>query len=448
MKAPTWKQQILFVTNDAEVKHRAMSVFGKETHCIVVENGMAAIMQLEKSNFQVFIIDEKALMDNKGVNEISFVELTQYANQLNQGLTIVVLVNKLLSQAGEFARKSGATLIMDRRDFSVNRMIYVIRVMRKRTFRTILLDDLNNIDKLDVDIYHYLPLSDRYAIAFPKNEPFSAARREKLNEFKISHLFVLESDFQKAVHALPEKHNLSQQLSLIRDQYKKTLIEFFDLSTDGNIHAGKVLFDEMMDTVKKLETLVMSFQDLYECLEKLPYPRWSTLAHGINSAIYSLIFAKVCKLENIHEITLAALYHNIGLSEIEQKLLDKPEKEMSIEESHNYATHVIASIEMMRKKRVILPKSIELAIAQHHENYNGTGYPDRLIGDAISPGARLLALVGSFDYFASVKPKEHKKMPAEAWQELRKVQGMEQSLYSKFDPYFITALDEFFQFKM
>jgi len=452
MKAPSWKQQVLLVINDLDVRHQSLAVFGKESRCAVVENGTEAVTQLEKSDFQVLIIDEKALVDAHGNSPVSFLELTQYANQLNQGLTIIVLVNKILSQAGEFARKSGATLIMDRKDFSTERMIYVIRVMRKRTFRTVLIDDLN-IDEMETDIYHYLPLSDRYAIAFPKNEPFSVARREKLQELKISHLFVLEADFNKLVHALQEKADqvgghkpiLTQQLSLIRDQYKKTLIALFDVSTDGNIHAGKVLYEEMMDLVSKIEVLVTSFKDYYECLEKLPYPRWSTLAHGINSAIYALVFAKICNLENTHEITMAALFHNVGLSEINQSLHDQSEAEMSIIELNVYKKHVSASLELLKQKRMVIPKTVELAIAQHHENYNGTGFPERLIGEAISPGARLLSIVGSFDYFASVKPKQKKKTPSEAWNELKNVQGPSQTLYSKFDPDFIAALDQFFR---
>ncbi|HZW48785.1 MAG TPA: HD domain-containing phosphohydrolase, partial [Bacillota bacterium] len=67
-------------------------------------------------------------------------------------------------------------------------------------------------------------------------------------------------------------------------------------------------------------------------------------------------------------------------------------------------------------------------ILQHHEKFDGTGYPNKLKGEEIHPLARLLTVVDSFDAMTSVRPYQPKKTYAQAIEELKRCSG------TQFDP--------------
>jgi len=79
--------------------------------------------------------------------------------------------------------------------------------------------------------------------------------------------------------------------------------------------------------------------------------------------------------------------------------------------------------------------SAELPIIRHHhEWYNGSGYPDRLIGDEIPPLARILHVADSFEAMTAARPYRMTPLTAEqAIAELRKFAGIQ------FDPKVVDA---------
>ena len=67
-------------------------------------------------------------------------------------------------------------------------------------------------------------------------------------------------------------------------------------------------------------------------------------------------------------------------------------------------------------------------IEQHHERYDGKGYPNGLSGDEIQPLARILTLADSFDAMTNNRPYQRKKSVMEALGEIERCKG------SQFDP--------------
>jgi len=76
----------------------------------------------------------------------------------------------------------------------------------------------------------------------------------------------------------------------------------------------------------------------------------------------------------------------------------------------------------------------------HHENYDGTGYPERIKGDHIPLGARILAIADAYDAMTSDRPYRKALSQEEAVKELKRCGG------TQFDPalveVFIKALEE------
>ncbi len=445
MKAPEWKQRVLLLTSDKEIEEKISAAFGTETQLHIAKNHTEAFALLEANSFHVMIVDDVTL-ETKPHSEKekppSVAEMCQCASQLNQQLTIVLLVHKLLAKEGDFARKSGANLIMNRNDLSVNRMIYVIQIMRKRTFRTLLGRDIPLNAVLPVDVWHYMPMSKRYLVFLQAGDIFTETKKQKLSQTHVHHLFVKETDLGQL-----DSLNLtySKELSSIRYQYQQLLSQFFNFSSEGHLHFGLKVFKLGMEIVASLEKLIDSFDSDYECLEELPYPRWSTLAHGINCAIYAIIFSKICKLSPVNEIAFAALIHNVGLSDVNQKLLNRREGDFSPAQLKEYKTHVARAIEMSHAIQIPLTPLMESILISHHENYDGTGFPSGLAGTLLPFEPGLMSIIGNYDYFNSVHPGTHALDPYEAWGQLKELNATSTRMQRRFHPTLLAAIDQFFQ---
>lgn len=104
------------------------------------------------------------------------------------------------------------------------------------------------------------------------------------------------------------------------------------------------------------------------------------------------------EMQNLHR---AALLHDIGKLGVPVDILDKPDKlddnEYDMIKKHPKIGARI--LEPIASYRDIIP-----IVLQHHERYDGKGYPDGLSGDAINIGARILAVADVFDALSSDRP--------------------------------------------
>lgn len=326
-------------------------------------------------------------------------------------------------------------------------MIHLVGVLRKRTFRTILRRDIPLEVTFAVDLYHYLPLNDRYSVFLQAGSPFTLEKKEKIQTLNIGHIYALEPELGQVFSVLRSKNDtilFSEALASIRNQYRQLLIQIFDISTDGMVHYGKEIYEKGLEISAQLEKLILRFPDLATCLRELPYSRRSTLAHSINCGIYAIIFSKQCNLGPCNEIAFAAMIHNIGLSDIDQNLLRKNEMELSGVELEEYKKHVYISLELLRAKMLPFTSLVEKIILNHHENFDGSGFPLGLSGGNIPLESALVSIVSSFDYFNTVRPTEKPISTLQAWQLLKNYHDDSAVLNKKFHPTLIAQLDDFF----
>jgi putative nucleotidyltransferase with HDIG domain len=100
-------------------------------------------------------------------------------------------------------------------------------------------------------------------------------------------------------------------------------------------------------------------------------------------------------------IGIAALLHDIGKLGIPDRVLHKPGP-LTKDEYDQVKQHAIIGAEILSV--AALPDSLALLVRHHHENWDSTGYPDGLAGEAIPIGARVLAIVDCYDALTSDRP--------------------------------------------
>lgn len=120
--------------------------------------------------------------------------------------------------------------------------------------------------------------------------------------------------------------------------------------------------------------------------------------------------------EELDVLRTAAGLHDIGLIGIPGSLLFKKqrltEKEMGIVQKHSFlGSKLLEGVPGMEETRRM--------ILEHHEHYNGSGYPYGLRGEEISLGARILSVAEFYDSVTSERPHRGKLLPDEAIQLVR-----------------------------
>jgi HD-GYP domain-containing protein (c-di-GMP phosphodiesterase class II) len=141
---------------------------------------------------------------------------------------------------------------------------------------------------------------------------------------------------------------------------------------------------------------------------KDPYTR----GHSVRVNRYSVILARYHGLseEEIGDIHVASLLHDVGKIGVDDAILKKPGK-LTAEEFEVMKQHTVIGATIMapiRQMKRLLP-----GLRSHHERWTGEGYPDKLKGDGIPLMARIIAVADSFDAMTTERPYQ-KAMTFEA----------------------------------
>ena len=126
-----------------------------------------------------------------------------------------------------------------------------------------------------------------------------------------------------------------------------------------------------------------------------------TYTHCINVSILAVILGKKLgySREKLENIGMAGMFHDVGKAVISSAILNKPGK-LTDEEMNIMRTHPLHGYKIL-KEQPNIPEDVIRGAVEHHEKYDGSGYPRGLKGDQISDIARLLAVVDVYDALTS-----------------------------------------------
>lgn len=118
--------------------------------------------------------------------------------------------------------------------------------------------------------------------------------------------------------------------------------------------------------------------------------------HAMNVAVLSLLLGRAMQLPepDLQALGLAALLHDIGKANLPDRVRHRDE---TFTAAHHklYQEHVAHGV--AAAKRMDLPPLVLLAISQHHELADGSGFPSGCKADRMAPASRILALINRYD---------------------------------------------------
>ena len=170
----------------------------------------------------------------------------------------------------------------------------------------------------------------------------------------------------------------------------------------------------LKEIIKKLINQVSDNQDAVVNMLDLKQFDDYTFQHCINVCILSIIIGVHLSFSErtLENLAMAAVYHDIGKLRVPLSIVNKPGR-LNDDEFEEMKKHAALGIEYL-KTTDELNSYIEMGILQHHERYNGTGYPLALKGSEISEFARIISIADVFDAITSKRSYKEAALPSEA----------------------------------
>ncbi|MDD2217464.1 MAG: HD-GYP domain-containing protein [Eubacteriales bacterium] len=220
------------------------------------------------------------------------------------------------------------------------------------------------------------------------------------NEVKIETIKIIKNTFIQCEQKNKRKNNgiIKKDMKLLRMQIENIVDEIFN---------KKELMVNMVD---------MKVFDDY------------TYYHSVNVAVLSIVMGISLGMDrkDLNSLGLSALLHDMGKVFIQKQILNKPGK-LSDDEFQEMKKHSQLGYEYI-KSSFGIANIVYMGILDHHERYDGTGYPNNIKGCRISIFGRIIAVADVYDALTSDRPYRKGMLPSEA---IEYIMG---SVATAFDP--------------
>jgi HD-GYP domain-containing protein (c-di-GMP phosphodiesterase class II) len=173
-----------------------------------------------------------------------------------------------------------------------------------------------------------------------------------------------------------------------------------DMARD--IRLGKQLEMEQVEPlVEKMVDSIFRNQDALLPLVRLKEHDNYTFQHSVSVCALLVTFGRGLRLERpiIKELGIGGLLHDVGKAKVPDAILNKPAK-LTDAEFARMKSHVVQSIVILQNTPGVSQIALDVA-GQHHERFDGSGYPNQLKGDQISLYGRMAAIVDVYDAITS-----------------------------------------------
>ena len=189
---------------------------------------------------------------------------------------------------------------------------------------------------------------------------------------------------------------LAKEIEMARVVQREAQIVIRDIMQD--VRLGKnIESDRVKRVVNNMIDSIFANQAALASLTRIKDYDEYTFVHSINVCILCLTLGRHLNFsrEELEQMGIGALLHDVGKMRIPPHILNKPGK-LTEEEFNEVKKHPLYTLEVLDKSHGIPDSSKQVAL-QHHERYNGRGYPRGLRGDEIARFGQIAAIIDVYD---------------------------------------------------
>ncbi|MBC8059234.1 MAG: HD-GYP domain-containing protein [Clostridiaceae bacterium] len=206
------------------------------------------------------------------------------------------------------------------------------------------------------------------------------------------------------------KDTINEDLKMRTIQSVKTMM---NINRDNDKEIQKS-FSELEDLVESIVKDITSNKDVIINMIDLKVANNYTYYHSVNVTVISLVIGLAMNLESkdMYNLGIAALLHDIGKIFTPNEILDKPGA-LTLDEYNIIRKHPEDGYNYVKGKLGTHTKTY-LGILEHHERFDGTGYPKQTSGKDIGLFARIIAVADVYDALTSDRPYKKRVIPSDA----------------------------------
>jgi HD-GYP domain-containing protein (c-di-GMP phosphodiesterase class II) len=204
-----------------------------------------------------------------------------------------------------------------------------------------------------------------------------------------------------------------QEMQVAQATYSKAMHHAKRIIHDVKL-GRKVDFDASVETVDAIVDSAIRNPDTLLCLSKLSDYDEYTYAHCINVAAISVVFGEYLGLprDELVRLGLAGMMHDLGKTAVPARIINKRAR-LTESEFSEIKRHPEYGCDILARQGEVTDDILE-AVRDHHEKFNGSGYPERRTKKTIAPFARIISLADVYDALTSDRSYKDAILPNKA----------------------------------
>ena len=208
---------------------------------------------------------------------------------------------------------------------------------------------------------------------------------------------------------------------LFREHYDGWLMrlkrQFANLQRESN---EAVVWAETEAIVSEITDLSLLAVQVLPCIHFMPRQEGYLVHHSLHVSLLAAMMARLLdwKEEEVKEVALAALLHDVGKLQVPEEILHKTES-LTPKEMRVVQGHAVLGFRLLQEAGVF-PLSVLAGVLQHHERLDGSGYPISVGQAKMHAYSRVLAIADMYDAMTSKKMYGKQHNPFTAARELRR----------------------------
>ncbi|CFX86134.1 HD domain [Syntrophomonas zehnderi OL-4] len=246
----------------------------------------------------------------------------------------------------------------------------------------------------------------------------------RLRELGIPSLYIREDNLPDVLEPpeLISEQTRIETTKIVKDSFKQMETEH-----KINIRLVQTVVNNLIDELLSNQHLLLNMTDIRS------YDDY-TFGHSVNVCVLSIMTGITMRYHDsrLKELAIGALLHDIGKTKISKDILNKDD-DLTREEYNEVKKHTEYGFDMLRRQDELSLFSAHIAL-QHHERWDGKGYPRGLAREDIHEYARIVAVADVYDALLADRPYRSAYTVNQALTIMKRMSGIQ------LDPRCLTAL--------
>lgn len=264
---------------------------------------------------------------------------------------------------------------------------------------------------------------------------------------KLEYFSILEVPIDTSIEAIPDVEEIimeatatssikdTEEFKLFSEDYDKTIDTTKSILDSVAISHADADTDAIVNAVNSLTNTCNNSMQMLDMLHNIETNDEQTYHHCLKVALIAQVLGKWLGVsqEDLDQLAIAGILHDIGKLAIPQEVLNKKSKLTNIE-YELVKSHVVRGYEYI--KDMDLDIRVKEACLLHHERCDGSGYPFKVKSDRISPFAKIIAIADVYDAMTSSRAYRKSFCPFDV------IQLFDSEGLYKYDPQYIMTFLE------